>query len=128
MLLWHNKIGAWLPPGGHIDPGELPEEAAVREVAEETCLRVELLGSRREWTTVSVLVQPVCILLEDIKPGHQHIDLIYFARVIGGSARFNPRESSKLRWCDHAELADPDILEDIRILGRRALSHSTRVR
>ena len=44
LLLWHNKVEAWLPPGGHIDPGELPEEAAVREVAEETGLRVELLG------------------------------------------------------------------------------------
>tara|TARA_Y100000588_G_scaffold237993_1_gene251706 strand:+ start:919 stop:1374 length:456 start_codon:yes stop_codon:yes gene_type:complete len=122
LLLWHNKVEAWLPPGGHIDPGELPEEAAVREVAEETGLHVELMGSRREWATVAVLVQPVCILLEDIEPGHQHIDLIYFARVVGGHARINPRESSQLRWCDHAELADPEIPEDIRILGRRALS------
>ena len=55
-----------------------------------------------------------------IGPGATRL-LIYFARVVGGNARVNPRESSKLRWCDHAELADPDIPEDIRILGRRAL-------
>ena len=35
LLLWHKKMQAWLPPGGHIDPGELPEEAALREVREE---------------------------------------------------------------------------------------------
>ena len=122
LLLWHKKVGTWLPPGGHIDPNELPEEAAVREVEEETGLKVELLGARQEWARVAVLVRPVCILLEDIEPGHQHIDLIYFARVVGGKVRINPRESTQMRWCDHAELADPVIAEDIRILGRRAIA------
>jgi 8-oxo-dGTP pyrophosphatase MutT (NUDIX family) len=32
----------WLPPGGHIDPHELPHDAAVREVHEETGLAVAL--------------------------------------------------------------------------------------
>ncbi len=33
LLLWHRKLSMWLPPGGHIDLHELPDEAAVREVA-----------------------------------------------------------------------------------------------
>ena len=37
LLLWHPKLAMWLPPGGHIDPHELPDEAAVREV--EQCLK-----------------------------------------------------------------------------------------
>ena len=36
LLLAHPKLGRWLPPGGHIEPNELPDEAAVREVEEET--------------------------------------------------------------------------------------------
>jgi hypothetical protein len=92
LLHWHRRLGLWLPPGGHIDPGELPDEAAVRETLEETGLAIELLdapwggpgaspalrgpalpGPRR-------LAQPLGVQLEDISPGHQHIDLIYLAR------------------------------------------------
>ena len=122
LLLWHRKIGAWLPPGGHIDPNELPEEAACREVREETGLEVELMGSHQQWGEVAVLIRPVCILLEDIEPGHQHIDLIYFARAPRGPARINPRESTQMRWYNHEMLAANDIAEDIRLLGRRAIA------
>ncbi len=45
LLVHHRRIGAWLPPGGHIDEGELPHEAAIREVFEETGVRVMVLSS-----------------------------------------------------------------------------------
>jgi ADP-ribose pyrophosphatase YjhB (NUDIX family) len=121
LLLLHRKLGAWFPPGGHIDPNELPDEAAVREVLEETGLTVELLDAARPLGTVLVLPQPYCILLEDIGPGHQHIDLIYFARVRGGRVAHSEREAHAARWLTWEELADPAIHEDIRELGRRAI-------
>ena len=124
-MLLHKKLGVWLPPGGHIDPNELPEDAAAREVREETGLEVELLGSSRQLGSVAILIQPICILLEDIHPHHQHIDLIFFARVKGGQTRINPRESTQLKWYDHIALGEPAIAEDIRILGRRAISSIT---
>ena len=48
LLHFHRKLGMWLPPGGHIEQGELPDNAAVREVLEETGSEVELVGERRE--------------------------------------------------------------------------------
>lgn len=35
-----NRPGEWDSPGGHIEPGETPEHAAVREVFEESGLRI----------------------------------------------------------------------------------------
>ena len=43
-LHWHRKIGAWLPAGGHIEPGEDPVEAALREVREEFALEAAVLS------------------------------------------------------------------------------------
>ena len=36
LLLWHKRLNRWMPPGGHIDDNETPEEAARRECKEET--------------------------------------------------------------------------------------------
>ncbi|MEE2659099.1 MAG: NUDIX domain-containing protein [Candidatus Latescibacterota bacterium] len=125
LLLWHNKIKMWLPPGGHIHDGELPEEAAVREVREETGLGVELVApgdSGSNWGHVRVLHTPQCILLEDIEPGHQHIDLIYFARARDDAEpKVNPREASRLRWVDADGLESEEIAKDVRILGVRSI-------
>jgi 8-oxo-dGTP diphosphatase len=35
LLVDHINAGLWLPPGGHIEPGEHPTEAARREAGEE---------------------------------------------------------------------------------------------
>ncbi|MBK9711849.1 MAG: NUDIX domain-containing protein [Kouleothrix sp.] len=121
LLLLHRKLGKWFPPGGHIDPHELPDQAALREVREETGLEVELLDRGRTLGPVRVLPQPHCILLEDIGPGHQHIDLIYFARVSGGSLAHAEREAHAARWFSWEELGEPQIAEDIRELGRQAI-------
>jgi 8-oxo-dGTP diphosphatase len=34
-LGYHKKAADWIPPGGHIEPGELPSDTAIREMQEE---------------------------------------------------------------------------------------------
>lgn len=43
LLVLHRWRG-WVPPGGAVEPGELPPVAAERELAEETGLHVPLLA------------------------------------------------------------------------------------
>lgn len=81
LLHFHPKLGLWLPPGGHVEPNELPDEAAVREVWEEAGLRVDLVGPPPfQSAGPQQLVRPRGVQLEDIAPGHQHVDLVYLAR------------------------------------------------
>lgn len=41
LLVKHKKLGMWLNPGGHIEPNELPHQAAEREFWEETGVQVK---------------------------------------------------------------------------------------
>src|SRR3712207_5620193 len=99
LLHLHRKLGLWLPPGGHIERNELPDEAAVREVWEETGVRVELVGERREDITDPVqLHRPAGVQLENIGPGHQHIDLIYFAQALGSAELHDEFAGDQVGW------------------------------
>lgn len=35
LLLLHRRLGIWLQPGGHLEPGETPPQTAIRELFEE---------------------------------------------------------------------------------------------
>jgi len=118
LLHHHIRLGRWLPPGGHVEPNELPDEAALREVEEETgvtarlvgvpAIDIDLPGQPRQ------LCPPVGIQVTPIKPGHEHIDLIYLAEGEPVEPRpdvgwFSPEEWESLRlteevaaWCQLA--------------------------
>ena len=127
LLHYHRKLGKWLPPGGHIEENELPDEAALREVFEETGLRIRLVGARGlPIDRPEQLVIPAGIQVEPIYPGHEHVDLVYFAVPDPdhfGAAEIDPRlaESDQVGWYAEPELADLGANDEIRAWSRRAL-------
>ena len=104
LLIFHPYIKQWLQPGGHIDDGELPIEAAMREVYEETGILCEPTEGR---------LDPVDIDLHGIpanpKKGegaHLHIDLLFLLQVI------EERESSEdiqKAWTPFDQITNPRI-------------------
>ncbi len=123
LLLWHRKLRLWLPPGGHIEPSELPDEAAVREVAEEAGIAVELVGEQGvPVDRPRQLVRPAGIQLEDITPDHQHIDLIYFARpVLATPVIVGNAESEEIGWFADADMARRGVTNEVRTWAQKAL-------
>jgi 8-oxo-dGTP pyrophosphatase MutT (NUDIX family) len=110
LLHWHAKLGRWLPPGGHIEPNELPDEAAQREVIEETGVDIELVGDGLnaidELGQPRQLCRPMGVQLADISPGHQHIDLVYLARGLSDG-------NAEAHWASSDDLAALELTTEV---------------
>ena len=139
LLLWHGKLGMWLPPGGHSEPNEDPVQTALREAEEEAGLAVEVIAplDLLDVAVPRVLPPPAVILIEDIvrpdQPFHQHIDHVYFTAPAGTVNREAPIPHGPHVWADAGRLQDafslpaPDgrlvpVAEDVRVLGIRAIA------
>ncbi|MCI0183175.1 MAG: NUDIX domain-containing protein [Acidibacillus sp.] len=126
LLLFHHKLQRWLPPGGHIDHPELPEVAAVREVLEETGIHVEILAEYEPSGFSHALARPAGIQLEDIEPGHQHIDLIFFARPIGREEIRRNEESDAIGWFTLDEMKEMNVTEEVIAWSAKAIAAVSR--
>ncbi len=125
LLVDHKKLGKWLPLGGHIDIGEDPEQAAYREVEEESGLAIKLSGERppTDFPGTKILTAPTYLDVHDIHGDHRHIGMIYFATAATGDVRLAPAEHNNIRWFTADELDDPKwaVPEAIRFYSREAL-------
>lgn len=118
LLRRHEKYKKWLQPGGHIELDEDPNQAAIREVLEETGLVIELAGVLPDCPSEEKggegfrnLIAPRFLNIHRITPDsvHEHCDFIYFAR--SDTRTLAPREEEKdneMHWFTREELEDPD--------------------
>jgi 8-oxo-dGTP pyrophosphatase MutT (NUDIX family) len=107
LLVKHKKLGKWIQPGGHIDTNEDPEEAAIREVLEETGLNVRLIGERPEGCYTLPLALQKNLFKSD--PNHIHMDFVYIAIPEDEELRLNEQESDGLEWFTIDEIKDPSF-------------------
>ena len=107
LLHRHRRLGLWLQPGGHLDAGETPWDAAVRETLEETGLRLT--------AAVGPAGRPPLahIDVHDGGRGHTHLDLRYrLVAPAGAVPRPGAGESPDVRWFGWDEaiaVADPGL-------------------
>lgn len=109
LLIFHPYIKRWFQPGGHIDKGDSPISAAIREVYEETGYVCELDSASQDPVDIDIHDIP-----ENPKKGedaHLHINLLYCLRVV--------RQEQSAEDIEYKWFAFGDI-ESIRI--QRALS------
>lgn len=126
LLIHHRKLDKWLPLGGHIELDEDPEIAALREAREESGLDVELLGERPPTTELGTraLIAPRFLDIHRITATHEHIGMIYFARVKGGSLDLAEEEHHDIRWVTDAGLdaLQPPMSNAVKWYCRQALA------
>ena len=98
LLCLHHDKNSWVTPGGLIEPGEQPADAAVRETWEETGLHVELTG------ILGVYGGPELII--DYPNGDRtaYVGTIFRGRIAGGSVRPDGEEILDVRYFTREEL------------------------
>ena len=95
----HRVGGKWLVPGGAIDPGETPAQAAVREVREETGLNVRIVKLVGVWggTPDHHIVYPNGDVVD-------YTMTTFEAEVISGELMADPEEFLEVAWVPVSEL------------------------
>lgn len=102
LLMRSADTGRWQTVGGMVDPDESPSDAAVREAAEETGLRVRLDRLRAALGGPGYRVRypngDLC----------SYVSMVYDASVVAGELAGDD-EVAELGWVDVADLAGLDL-------------------
>jgi len=99
-------------PKGHIDPGETPLQAALREVREETGVQAELvgeLGEVRYWYRRGGRSVPKSVVF-------------YLLRYLSGNTADHDEEVEEARWMSLAQACAELTYEGEREIAERALA------
>lgn len=114
LLVKHSDYSKWLQPGGHIEEGETPEEAARREVYEETGIKITLIGER--FPREDDLIRPLGIQCNRKEDGNRFIDIIYAAIPNNPEAELQlNNESFEIGWFSRNELDRMSVFQDVKI-------------
>jgi 8-oxo-dGTP diphosphatase len=107
LLVHHPRYGQWIPVGGHVELDEDPDQALLREIAEETGLEVEILCDKPKFSSARAkpLYTPNYMDVHEANPPHKHISLTYFARATHNNHAMSD-EHSDMRWFSVADLED----------------------
>lgn len=124
LLVWHNKLKRWVPAGGVIDLNELPDEAVIREVKEETGLDVSIyppIDRTGSDSAATPLHQPYRVQSLQVNGELKYIDLVYFCKSETFDLDVKTDEIAKARWFKLEELNSYSLFPHVRFLCEQAL-------
>ncbi len=110
LLVRHENDGAWVTPGGAVEPTEVPANAAVREMWEETGLEVELTR------ILGVYGGPEFVVTYRNGDRTSYLMVVFEGRPIAGEPRPDGIETLGVRyftWEETRAVSTPGWLDEI---------------
>lgn len=113
LMIFHQKLYKWLQPGGHVDPGEHPQNAAIRELKEETNMDGQLHSFHEgKLFPIDIDIHPIPANVKKQEPAHDHYDFRYLItiddEIIGENS-----EQNEVAWVPVEEITNKGILRII---------------
>jgi 8-oxo-dGTP pyrophosphatase MutT (NUDIX family) len=129
-MIHHLKHDRWLPPGGHLEPGEVPHEAVLREVLEETGIQADFLDyapNLEVEESLETQVPTPFVVLHELIPAkgdqgeHMHYDFIYILEA--DETELDPRlqEVSDAKWMLLKEIQSVNTFTAVRSIAEKVL-------
>lgn len=113
LLVDHRKAGLWLPPGGHVEPGEHPKTTVAREAREELGIDARFLSDEPIFLTVR----------KTVGDGLSHTDVsLWYVLELDSCTDlcFDGTEFAQIHWFDLDQIpvdrTDPNLERFIRKL------------
>jgi len=123
LLTHHRKLDRWVPPGGHIEKDETPDEAVKREVKEELNLDVEILNRNdvpEEGNVTRQLAVPFYVNVHNVGD-HEHACFFYLCVPKNPEdLKIKKDELNDSRWFSPEELEEDHIPPDVRNIAKKA--------
>ena len=129
LMIYHNKLQVWLPPGGHIEENELPDDAVIREIFEETGIKAEIISNKQELTinddNCKGLKRPFTVLLENIECdwSHNHIDMIYICTAINEELNIQKTEVSDIGWFSIGQIDELKTYKNVKLTIKKSFEY-----
>jgi len=128
LLRMHDKLKVWMSVGGHIELDEDPVEAVIREAKEEVGLDIKVPGdinpaNSNEIYKYREIVAPKHLGRHNINDIHEHVVFVYYATSSTDKIKDSEsyHERSHARWVTKEELAEMDLLPNVRFYAEEAL-------
>jgi len=131
LLIFHKKLGRWLPAGGHVDENEIPHIAVIREVLEETGLDAKIIDYSPpldcgDSHTVQIPA-PFCMHLDEIPPYGQsekryYIDMSFILQSEQTTIKLQENEVDDARWFTRQELNNCDTWEIVKKIALQVMN------
>ena len=123
LLVHHQKLGVWMPPGGHEEALENPLETGVREVKEETGIDISpYLPQPRRLDERAIAIPLPQYFFEELidahgdQPSHAHLDFIYVVKIPYQEPLLEATEHHAIRWFAKQELDTISLFQNVRAI------------